>query len=1075
MADAEEYDLDQPISRASLPRRTGRWVLLAILVIVAGLATYGWLTREKIAGNIIEQQLADYDIPGTYKIVRIGPERQILRNVVLGDPEKPDLTIEQVEIYLRYRLGTPTIGRVKLVKPRLFGSLHDGKLSFGSLDSVIFAETEEPPALPDMALDLVDGRALVTSDFGPIAIKAEGHGLLDDGFQGLLAATAPGIAGGGCTAATATLFGKVTTSAGKPKFDGPLRIRDLACKSGDARLVRADMQISLEGGADLAGVSGTTNLKASRLASYGAKIGELGGKMQLQWRDGQLTLRYAMGSKGVEIPQLAMNGLSAEGILRMRPVEQRSELDADITGTGITRTGNLDRTLEGISASAQGTLGEPLLAKLRAGLRSELKGASLKARVIARQNKSNQSLVIPNGNLRGASGANLLALSQVQLSDGEAEGTKLTGNFSTGGANLPVLQGRMDGKGGTTSFKLRMTEYRAGSSKLAIPSLTISQKDRGRVSFAGQMLASGAIPGGNVESLQMPIDGNWSERGGLTLWTGCQNVGFASLTLQNLRLARKKVLVCPSQRGAIARSGSSGLEYAAEIQSLDLSGSLGESPIKLASGEIEIDSARGLSAREVDIALGQGEGVNRFKLASVDASFAGSVGGTFDGAEVYLAATPLDIVEGQGQWNFADSVLNLGEGQFRLLDRAEADRFNPLVARDAVLTLQDNVITAHATMRNPRRGVAVTDVDISHDLSSGTGHADLAVPGLHFSKAMQPDDLTDLVRGVIALVDGIVTGQGRIDWNPETVTSSGEFSSEGLDLAAAFGPVYGLHGTVHFTDLLALTTAPDQVLDIKGLNPGVFVADGRIRYEIRDGHLISVKGGVWPFMGGTLTLRPVNLDLTAYETRRYVIEIVGADAAQFLATMNMGNLAASGIFDGTVPLVFDGDGNGWIEEGLLISRQPGGNLSYIGDLTYEDMSPMANFAFDMLRSIDFRQMMIELEGPLVGEIVTRVQFDGVRQGKGASQNFVTRQIARLPIKFKVNIRAPFYQLIGGLRSLYDANYLRDPRELGLLTVKEGRFSPSDLAQEAEQAASTGPENMNSDESSIQPEESEKRP
>lgn len=1075
MADAEEYNLDQPKSRAILSRSAGRWVLLAILAVVAGLAAYGWLTREKIAGNIIEQQLSEYKIPGTYEIVSIGPERQVLRNVVLGDPKKPDLTAEQIEVYLRYRFGAPTIGHVRLVKPRLFGSLQDGKLSFGSLDSVIFAESAEPPALPDMGLDLIDGRALIASDFGQIGIKAEGHGRLYDGFEGLLAATAPGIAGGGCAAAQATLFGTVTTAAGEPKFDGPLRIQDLVCNSGEVRLSRAAMQVTLEGGADLASISGTTNLKANRLTYSDARIGGLGGKTQFQWRDGQLTMRYTLSGNTAEIPQLAMNELAAEGMLRMRPAEQRSELDANISGIGVTRVDDLDRTLGDISASARGTLGEPLLAKLRAGLRSELRGASLKARVIARQNESIQSLVIPNGNLRGASGANLLSLSQIQLSGGDEAGPKLTGNFSTGGANIPVIQGRMEGQGGATTFKLRMAEYRAATSKLSIPTLTVLQDNRGLLKFSGQVLASGTLPGGAVDALELPLDGNWSERSGFVLWPDCQAIRFGSLAIQNLRFARQKISVCPANGGAIVRSGPHGIEYAASVTSLNLMGRLGETPISLALGGIELDSTSGLMANDVDIALGEGDEANRFRMGNVDASFLDSIAGNFNGAEVYLAATPLDIVEGQGQWNFADGVLSLANGQFRLLDRAETDRLNPLVAHDAVLTLQDNVISAHATMRNPRKGVPVTDVDIRHDLSSGVGHADLAVPGLHFSKAMQPEDLTNLVLGVIALVDGTVTGQGRIDWNPAAVTSSGEFSSEGLDLAAAFGPVYGLYGTVHFTDLLALTTAPDQVLDIKGLNPGVFVADGRIRYEIRDGHLISVKGGTWPFMGGTLTLRPVELDLTAYETRRYVLEIVGADAAQFLATMDMGNLAASGIFDGTVPLVFDGDGNGWIEEGLLISRPPGGNLSYVGDLTYEDMSPMANFAFDMLRSIDFRQMMIELEGPLTGEIVTRVQFDGVRQGKGASQNFVTRQIARLPIKFKVNIRAPFYQLIGGLRSLYDANYLRDPRELGLLAVKEGRFTRSELAQEAVEPRPAVPENMNSDESSIQPEESEKRP
>src|SRR5690606_18621440 len=106
----------------------------------------------------------------------------------------------------------------------------------------------------------------------------------------------------------------------------------------------------------------------------------------------------------------------------------------------------------------------------------------------------------------------------------------------------------------------------------------------------------------------------------------------------------------------------------------------------------------------------------------------------------------------------------------------------------------------------------------------------------------------------------------------------------------------------------------------------------------------------------------------------------GLEAARFVERMELNNLGATGVFDGTVPVVFDAMGNGRLEGGLLLSRPPGGNVSYVGELTYEDLSPMANYAFDMLRSLDYRQMSVQMDGPLIGEIVTRVRFDGVSQG-----------------------------------------------------------------------------------------------
>ena len=51
----------------------------------------------------------------------------------------------------------------------------------------------------------------------------------------------------------------------------------------------------------------------------------------------------------------------------------------------------------------------------------------------------------------------------------------------------------------------------------------------------------------------------------------------------------------------------------------------------------------------------------------------------------------------------------------------------------------------------------------------------------------------------------------------------------GFDLAAAFGPVRGLAGKIVFTDLINLTTAPDQTVTIAAINPGVKVTT----YEAR--------------------------------------------------------------------------------------------------------------------------------------------------------------------------------------------------------------------------------------------------
>ncbi|MGB5778806.1 MAG: YdbH domain-containing protein, partial [Allopontixanthobacter sediminis] len=151
-------------------------------------------------------------------------------------------------------------------------------------------------------------------------------------------------------------------------------------------------------------------------------------------------------------------------------------------------------------------------------------------------------------------------------------------------------------------------------------------------------------------------------------------------------------------------------------------------------------------------------------------------------------------------------------------------------------------------------------------------------------------------------------------------------------------------------------------------------------------------------------------------------------------------------FDGEIPLVFDAMGNGSIRGGWLVARPPGGNVSYVGELTYEDMTPIVNFAFDALRSLDYKEMRIGMEGSLSGELVTKVRFDGVRQGSDAKRNFFTRQIDDLPIRFNVNIRAPFYQLITSVKAMYDPAFIKDPRDLGLISA-EGSMTSATAPQQ----------------------------
>jgi len=1023
------------------------------VLVVLGLAI-AWLSRERIADNLIASELAKRGIPATYRIESIGAREQILTDLVIGDPKRPDFTAERLVVSIRPRFGVPDIGAVKLVRPRIYGTFVGGKLSFGTLDPLIFTGSEEPFRLPDMNVTVDDGRGLIESEYGALGVKLEGSGNLQGGFAGNLAATAPGLAYDRCRLGKLTIFGRLTVLGERPRFKGPVRLGALACDNAGLRLASAAIAADLTSNAAFDRVTGSLSPVANGVSWQDYRAAEAGGTVDVKWRPDRFAARYDLTGKSLETPQLRAPRIALAGQLRAVDSFSKVDLQGDLSGS-VARPGKpLLGALAKLARDSGGTFLAPLTQKAASALWREANGATFAINLTARRRPEGDSLIVPGAVLRGSSGQALASLSRLQIRLGDGGAEVLTGNFVTGGPGMPRISGSARrSSGGGLSAVLAMAEYTAGDSRFAMPQMAIEQRG-GRLGFSGALRISGAFPGGHARNLALPVKGDWSQRSGLTVGRSCTGFGFDTLRLSGLELARRSLTLCPPRGGAIVRSDARGLRIAAGAPSLDLQGKLGATPIRLVSGPVGAAWPGNLAARSIDVLLGPASSASRFRIGTLSAKIGSDIAGTFGNATVALDAVPLDLSEMSGRWRYAGGVLSLSDGKLIVSDREQVDRFNPLASQGATLTLKDNRIVASALLREPQSQREVLRAEIRHDLASGAGDAHLLVDALVFDKAMQPDTLTPLALGVIANAEGVLRGAGRIDWNSLGVTSTGRFATDRLDFAAAFGPVAGTSGTIEFTDLLGLVTAPDQTLRVASINPGIEVNDGLITYALLPGRVLRVKGARWPFLEGKLRLRPVDIPLGSDGPVRYVLVINGIDAARFVQHLELGNLAATGVFDGRVPLIFDKDG-GRIEKGRLTSREPGGNISYVGELTYKDLSEMGNFAFDALRSVDFKQMAIQLDGPLDGEIITRVAFEGISQGEGASSNFVTRRIAGLPIQFRLNIRAPFMQLVSSMRSLYDPEYIRDPRMMGIIEDAKARKPANQQKSGVQPPASDG--------------------
>ena len=1073
-----------------------------VMVVLLAAMLVAWLQRKEIADNFIADALAERGVAATYEIESIGPSQQVLTNLVIGDPDQPDLTVERVVVGITPRFGVPDINSVRLVNPRLYGSYRDGQLSFGALDPLIFTGSDEPFEFPAMELAIEDGRARLATDYGDVGVKLTGSGHLRGGFAGELAMVAPQLALGSCTGDEVTLYGDIAIDAERPEFTGPLRVASLECDNG--LFVRdAGIALDLQAERNLAEYEGHIDF-ATESVLLGDVQTALAGESEFSWRDNDLTLLFDVAASQAQSSYANMARLAVNGRLRALENGDRIEVEGDLTGEDLRLGPQLDDMLAAAEASGQGTLVEPLMAKMRANLGSQLRGSTLAASFTARQLGERSSVVIPQATLRARNGSSLLSMSRAQVVMGSGGIPRFSGNFATGGEGLPQMSGRMEqAENGALQMRMAMREYAAGDARLALPELTLVQGNGGQLVLTGRATASGSLPGGSVQGLQLPIDASVAPDGSLAMWNGCRDIRFDRLAAANLVLGRQSLRLCPRQGEPILRYGPAGIRFAAATPSLRLIGELAETPITIASGPVGVGYPGSMVASDIAVTLGEGEAAQRFAVSNLRADLSGNrIGGDFAGADIFLASVPLDLMGAQGSWAYADDRLSITDASLTVQDREQVERFEPVIARGASLSLADSVVTANARLRNPASDIVLTAVDIRHDLNNGAGRALLDFPGVTFGDNLQPappashctredlavrvpqTGLSCLAFGVVSDLRGTVSGEGRIDWNADAVTSSGTFrSTQGLSFAAPFGPVEGARGEVHFTDLLGLTTAPNQRIALGKINPGVEVEGGSVGFTLTGGEKLEVTGGEWPFMGGTLTMDPVTMNIGVAESRTYVMHIEGLEATRFIEHMEMGNLAATGVFDGTIPIVFDADGNGQLVGGVLVSRPPGGNLAYVGELTYEDMGFFANYAFRTLRDLRYNRMEILMDGPLAGELVTQVRFDRISQGETAERNIVSRVIGDLPIELRINVRAPFYRLLTSFRSLYDPSAVRDPRSIGLVTSDGERLREAvDLEEvEDEEAAAAAAEQeridniLNARESAIQPQESEPEP
>src|SRR3546814_13183926 len=118
-----------------------RWLTAgAVIILVAGV----WLAREPIADEFIQGQLGSRAVPARYTIERIGFRSEILSNIVIGDPKRPDLTAKRVDVLLGYGWSGLQVSGINAEGVRLSGRFVVGVLAVGSRAKLRAPERPDP-------------------------------------------------------------------------------------------------------------------------------------------------------------------------------------------------------------------------------------------------------------------------------------------------------------------------------------------------------------------------------------------------------------------------------------------------------------------------------------------------------------------------------------------------------------------------------------------------------------------------------------------------------------------------------------------------------------------------------------------------------------------------------------------------------------------------------------------------------------------------------------------------------------------------------------------------------------------
>ncbi|MEP7130477.1 MAG: YdbH domain-containing protein [Sphingomicrobium sp.] len=1001
--------------------RIGAIAGLVVLLLLAIAIAAVWVERRPIATRYLRGEFERRGVTATYHLDRVGFRTQEVSNLILGDPARPDLVARHAIIQMRLKWdGSFEVYRVLARGVRLRGRLVHGKISWGQIDKLLPPPSNKPFELPNFVLDVADSSIALLTPFGPAGVALQGSGRLSGGFKGVAAIASPHLIPGRCAAHNVHALLAVSVVARRPQAEGPVTLERLSCPSSRFEVVAPRFDSRTSFNESFTRVDGRGRMAIQTLTAGSNALAAFTGDITYKGAPDDVAGRVRLTAQQSRMATIRADRTRLAGAYHLGIGAGTFHLVGDYAAESAALDPAMLASVTGPLAAAAKTPIGPVATSIGDAIGRTSRNFNVSGQIRVVNFPGRGAVRITDANVVGPNGARARVFGGSGVTYyWPGSGLRIDGNIEMGGGGLPSgrVSLRQSHAGAPMSGVAELAPYAANGQRLALTPIRFGPGRGGSTALSTVAQLDGSFPNGRVQALRLPIQGHVGRGGSFAFGTSCAVVSFNYLQMSTIQLGAARLPVCPIGRAIITKGPGGAVQTAARIKQPVLNGRIGTSPLHLAAANGELIGDR-FGFNQLAMRLGKPTSPIVFDAARLTGSISGgTLRGNFRGAKSTIGNVPLILSDGSGTWLFRKSALSV-QSALTVSDRDQSPRFYRLQSDNVRFTLAGDYVRATGALRHS--GTLVADVSIEHRLSTGAGHASLDVPGLAFGPNLQPEELTRLTEGVIALVNGAVSGHGRIDWSAGgKVSSTGDFSTANLDLAAPFGPVTGVSGTLHFSDLLGLTSSPGQVLRVASINPGILVENGVIRYQLLPHQLVKIERGEWPFMGGRLILDETVLNFARPTAKRLTFEVVGLDAHAFVSSLGFSGLEATGVFDGVLPMIFDENG-GRIVGGRLDSRPGGGSLAYNGLVNKADLGTMGNIAFNALRDLRFRSMIIRLDGDLAGEFAARLSFDGVALGQSTkTQRIIRGLLAKLPIRLNLNITGPFRALIATAKSFND--------------------------------------------------------